>query len=200
MVLYSPKKHVDIATKLEHPCESDAAVPDDLKKALFNILTKRLYVVAKERTDFLREMINRANALRDEESRFKKTLDPEVADAVKNKRLLLWRWLLDEIAFEDPIVIDHMEKGVKLVGWEDDSPLYSKRRSSPSITETQLNSDAVWRRKALRGRASAPGEEELADQLWGETMKELDAGFLRGPFESEASVSEFLGRDDWSQS
>ena len=56
----SPMEHVDIATKLEHPCESDAAVPDDLKIALFNILTQGLHAVAKERTDFLREMINRA--------------------------------------------------------------------------------------------------------------------------------------------
>ena len=31
-------------------------------------------------------------------------------------------------------------------------------------------------------------------------MKELDAGFLRGPFESEAGVSEFLGRNDCSLS
>ena len=150
---YSPKEHVDIATKLEHPCESDAAVPDDLKIALFNILTKGLHEVAKERAEILKGMINRANDLRVEEARFKKTLDPEVADVVKHKRLLLFRWLLDEIAFEDPVVIDHMEKGVKLVGWEDDSLLYSKRCAAPTITETQLNSDAVWRRKALRGRA-----------------------------------------------
>ena len=32
---------------------SDAAVPDDLKIALFGVLTKGLHVVAKERTDFL---------------------------------------------------------------------------------------------------------------------------------------------------
>ena len=119
---YSPKEHVDIATKLEHPCESDAAFPDDLKVALFNILTKGLHAVAKERTELLREMINRANDLRDEESRFKKTLDPEVADVVKHKRLLLFRWLLDAISLEDPVLIDHMEKGVKLVG----SPLYPR--------------------------------------------------------------------------
>ena len=31
-------------------------------------------------------------------------------------------------------------------------------------------------------------------------MKELDAGFLKGPFESEAGVSEFLGCNDWSLS
>ena len=129
---YSPKEHVDIATKMAHPCESDAAVPDDLKIALFNVLTKGLHEIARERTELLKGMIHRANDLRDEESRFKKTLDPEVADVVKNKRLLLFRWLLDEIAFEDPVVIDHMEKGVKLVGWEDDSPLYSKRCSAPT--------------------------------------------------------------------
>ena len=46
----------------------------------------------------------------------------------------------------------------------------------------------------------AEHQAELADQLWDETMKELDAGFLRGPFESEASVSEFLGCTDWSLS
>ena len=55
----------------------------------------------------------------------------------------------------------------------------------------------MWRRKALRGRATSPGEEELADQLWDETMKELEAGFLKGPFESEEAVSAFLGCNDW---
>ena len=113
------------------------------------MLTKGLHEVARERTELLREMIKRANDLKEDESRFKTTLDPEVADVVKNKCLLLFRWLLKEIAFEDPVVIDHMEKGVKLVGWENDSPLYSKRCSAPTISETQLNSDAVWRRKAL---------------------------------------------------
>lgn len=52
---------------------------------------------------------------------------------------------MEEIGFEDPIVMDHMENGVRLVGWEEDSPLYSKRFSPPSITEAQLSSDAVWR-------------------------------------------------------
>ena len=152
---------MDIASKMDHPCKSDMAVPDDLKIALFNVLTKGLHEVAKERTEFLKEMIKRANDLRDEEPKFKKTLDPEVADVAKNKRLLLFHWLMSEIAFEDPVVIDHMEKGVKLVGWEVDSPLYSKRCSAPTISETQLNSDAVWRRKALKGRSSA-----LANWSW----------------------------------
>ena len=89
---------------------------------------------------------------------------------------------------------------MKLVGWENDSPLYFKRCSAPTISETQLNSDAVWRRKALKGRSAALGESELADQLWGETMKELDAGFLRGPFDSAADVGDFLGCKDWSLS
>ena len=193
-------EHVALARELEHPCESDAAVPDDLKIALFRVLTKGMHVVAKERTDFLRDMINRAKDLKEEEARFKSTLDPEVADVVKQKRLLLFRWLLEEISFEDPTVLDYMENGVKLVGWEEDSPLYSKRIAPPSITEAQLSSDAVWRRKAMRGRATSPGEEELAGQLWDETMKELEAGFLKGPFESEEAVSAFLGCNDWSLS
>ena len=197
---HSPKEHVDIATRMDHPCESDAAVPDDLKVALFNVLTKGMREIARERTELLREMIKKANDLKEDESKFKTTLDPEVADVVKNNRLLLFRWLLKEIDFEDPMVMDHLEKGVKLVGWENDSPLYSKRCSAPTISETQLNSDAVWRRKALKGRSAADGESELADQLWTETMKELEAGFLKGPFDSEADVSEFLGCTDWSLS
>ena len=136
-------EHVALARELEHPCESDAAVPDDLKIALFRVLTKGLHVVAKERTDFLRDMINRAKDLKEEEARFKSTLDPEVADVVKQKRLLLFRWVLEEISFEDPTVLDYMENGVKLVGWEEDSPLYSKRIAPPSITEAQLSSDGV---------------------------------------------------------
>lgn len=104
---------------------------------------------------------------------------------------------MEEIGFEDPIVMDHMENGVRLVGWEEDSPLYSKRFSPPSITEAQLSSDAVWRRRSLRGRAASQGEEELAGQLWTETMKELEARFLKGPFECEEEVSDFLGCNDW---
>ena len=69
--------------------EWSAAVPDDLKFALFNVLAKGLHEVARERTELLREMIKRANDLKEDESRFKTTLDPEVADVVKNKRLLL---------------------------------------------------------------------------------------------------------------
>ena len=50
------------------------------------------------------------------------------------------------------------------------------------------------------GKAMSQEEIDLAPQLWDETMKEVDLGFLVGPFESEAAVTEHLGVADWSMS
>lgn len=92
-----------------------------------------------------------------------------------------------------------LEDGVALTGWEPESPLYKKRWKVPTMTEQQLRSSAVWRRRAMMGKPMTKDEKELAPQLWEETMKEKDLGFVEGPF-SEQQISEKLGCDDWSAS
>ncbi len=47
--------------------------------------------------------------------------------------------------------------------------------------------------------ARPPTDEEIeqADLLHEESVKELDLGFLHGPFHTESEVSQFLGGDSW---
>ena len=145
------------------------------------------------------ECVEVAKRLALSEKLAKLKMDTNVAEVTKNKRLELWENLLTQIGFEDMKVVDHMRYGVQLTGWEPESPLYRKRWSPPTMTTEQLDASAVWRRKALMSKAASVDDLELAPQLLEETMKEVELGFLAGPY-LEAEVSQILGCHDWSMS
>lgn len=126
------------------------------------------------------------------------SMPSHVREVAAGKSLALFRKLLEETEFPDMSVCDYMEKGVCLTGWELDSPLYQKRRKPPSLTKEQLNHQAMWRGKAMMSKANQSIPEDH-DPLHEETLKEAQAGFLRGPYTSD-QIADILGTGDWSLS
>ena len=198
-IYHTYEQHMTCAFKLPHPALTEQGIPDDLKEAVFFVATHSLAHTAEFRLKRLSECVEVAKRLALSEKLAKLKMDTNVAEVTKNKRLELWEDLLTQIGFEDMNVVDHMRYGVQLTGWEPESPLYRKRWSPPSMTPEQLDASAVWRRKALMSKAASADELELAPQLLEETMKEVELGFLAGPY-LEAEVSQILGCNDWSMS
>ena len=123
-------------------------------------------------------------------------MSTSVSSVTKEKALVLWRELLKEAEFEDWEIVAHrMEQGVDLVGLE--SKLYAKKLQPPLMTPEQLLGQSVWQRKAMISRPITEEEMEQADLLNEECVKELELGFLQGPFHTESEVSQYLGGDSW---
>ena len=198
-IYFNPCDHLQMALGLQHPAFTHKGVPDDLKRAVFFVATRSMADVASFRISMLSECVDIAKRLSLAEKLAKVKMDKNVADVTKSKRIELWDKLLSQVGFEDINVVKYMREGVPLTGWEDKSPLYKQRWSPPTLTTEQLDHSAVWRRKALMGKPLTDEERDLAKLLMEETMNEVSAGFLDGPF-MESEVTERLGRSDWSMS
>ena len=198
-IYFNHQEHLQKALSLHHPAFTHKGVPDDLKRAVFFVATHSLAEVASHRINMLSECVGIAKRLTLAEKLAKIKMDKNVAEVTKAKRIELWEKLLTIVGFEDMEVVRYMREGVTLTGWEDESKLYKKRWNPPSMTTQQLDHSALWRRKALMGKPPTEDEIRNAKQLMDETTKEVDAGFLDGPF-LEDEVTEMLGRPDWSMS
>ena len=141
---------------------------------------------------YLQHMLETQRLLASEEEELRKTMPEHVNEVTAGKPLRLFRRLLEETGFPDMEVCTIMERGVPLTGVEPDSPLYPKKYRAAQLTTEQLDHQALWRRKAIVGKTMTDDERAQEADLEGETLSEVEAGFLRGPFSSE-EISNLVG-------
>jgi len=89
-VLMELEAHIARALQLPHPMDSAIVLPDQLKKALFSMVTKEPALVARERLEMLKLYRDRAADLHGAEAELHKKLPAHVQGVVKGKRLLLF--------------------------------------------------------------------------------------------------------------
>ena len=197
-IFRSYEEHVQCALQLPHPVESTEGVPDDLKRAAFNVVTKGMYEVARLRNEAMKDCLKMANDLKLDEKALHDTMDPSLAKITVRKKILLFERLLQEVNFEDMNVVSFLRDGVPLTGWEPESSLFAKRWNPPITTVECLDKSAKWQRKSVMTRPFGDEERDAAPTLWDETMSEVELGFLEGPYYDEDAVTSKLGTEDWS--
>lgn len=166
------------AFKLSHPIESTDGVPDDLKRAVFFVMTEGMQMTMEMRNKELKRCIETAKQLEGEEKRLHDEMNPGIAKVTAKKRICLFRKLLEEIHFEDMNVVDFLKQGVPLTGWEPESEIFFKRWNPPTTTVESLDGSAKWQRRAIMMRPFTAEEKDSAEVLWSETMNEVELGFL----------------------
>ena len=122
-----PGAHIARALQLLHPMDSTIVLPDPLKKALFNMITKEPAEIARERLEMLKLYRDRAADLREAESELHKKLPAHVQGVIKGKRLLLFEERLKANSFPDMQVMRDFVEGVDLVGEEPFSELFKEK-------------------------------------------------------------------------
>ena len=198
-IYFSFNEHVDKALQLEHPANTSSTVPDVLRRNLFTLLTQGYTAVAKQRILALKRIMQLKVELAAEERELRAKMHPMVSAVTKGKPLVLWRKLLENSGFPDvDVVFDHMVNGVDLVGLEPESAIYGKKYKPLMSTPQQLEGHAMWRRKATLAKPATEEEKEQAPRLTEECEKEVELGFLSGPFHSEQQVSDALQTDQWT--
>ncbi|CAE7620270.1 unnamed protein product [Symbiodinium sp. CCMP2592] len=107
-----------------------------------------------------------------EEESLRASMHADVASVTKGKAISLFRELLEETGFPDMSVVELLEKGAQ----------------------------SVLRREVLQRTKGLISESDYADMRSETAEEEVKAGFLAGPYTSEAQVSEILGTSAWSLS
>eukprot|EP00435_Cladocopium_sp_Y103_P034693 s357_g9.t1 len=152
-----------------------------------------------KRTAYLKHMIDSKQHLAAKEEILRQNMPDHVNTVTKGKPLCLFRQLLEETAFPDMEVCNIMEQGVPLTGEEPLSPLYYKKYRPAMMTPQQLDHQAIWRRKAMVGKSMTDDEFAQEQDLEAGSMAEVEAGFLLGPFSSDA-IADLVGSEQWSLS
>ena len=198
-IFHNPMQHLEKAFQLHHPSLSNTVVPDALRWNIFRLFTEGCHATAMMRTNGLKAMMAMKEQLRQQEEELKSKMPDHLKGVVKGKALCLFRKLLEETNFPDMRVCEMMEQGVGLTGFEPESNLFDKKFQPPSMTVQQLNHQAKWRRMQMMSQPMTSDEMEQREDLERESMTEVDAGFLKGPF-TVNQISEMLQSDDWSLS
>eukprot|EP00435_Cladocopium_sp_Y103_P068420 s303_g31.t1 len=196
---FSPDEHVRMAMRLQHPASQFTLVPDGLRYNIFLLCTEGPHAMAQKRTAYLNHMLALKRTLDKEEERLRNTMPRHVERVTQGKPLCLFRRLLEETKFPDMEVCNIMERGVPLTGEEPSSPLYIKKCRAAMLTPQQLYHQAVWRRKAMTAKTMNDDECLQEKDLEDESLAEVEAGFLSGPFLQE-EISELVGSEQWSLS
>ena len=194
---FSPTAHFDRAIQLRHPALEFHVVPDVLWVNFFRLCTLGPHALARMRIAALKDVMKLKLEMAEQEKQMRDGMENHVKVVTKGKPLLLWKTLLEETAFPDMNVCKYMEEGVHLTGHEDPSPLYMTKYAPATLTVEQLDHQAIWKRRAMMGKAMTEEEAEQSADLKRESMDEVSAGFLEGPF-TEAQLTQRLGSDQWS--
>lgn len=195
----TPLEHLNMAGALRHPMESTEGVNSNLRIAVAKTMSLGKAATAKKRLESLEESTALARKLAEAETHCRSAMAETVKAVTKGKRLELFRKLLEEVRFEDMKVVDFMKNGVTLTGWEPESELFAKKWNPPSLTVEYLDATAAWRREVMKNKAVTPDELQNCDLLWTETAKEVELGYLEGPY-TEAELDSLFGFTSWSSS
>lgn len=136
-----------------------------------------------------------AKQLEAKEKELHLSLPGPMEKVLANKKLLLWKSLLEKYGYDDLGVCDLMIKGVPLVGQHDTPSCYPEKVKLATMTEEDLRRSAKWR--PIIGRQFSQ-EEEHGVHLMEATTEEVNLGFLEGPFSTEEEVSRYFGHDNWA--
>ena len=151
-------------------------------------------VVSDSFKSFLEHVTGLTEKLRTDEEALHRSFPLELQRVLKGKRLLLFRSLLEEYNYDDVGVWKVLRDGPTLTGNQDHPP-YSERQFRPATLSTeQLERESCWQRASVTSKTSSPQDVATLTSL-GEA--EVAAGFVSGPYHTDAEVTKALGRSDW---
>ena len=177
---------------MEHPFDDCSSVPDDLKRAMFWLLTEGPAEVARQRRQTLDWYKNLSTQMEGAEQLLHQQLDPEREAIIHDKKLLLFARMCADAGVEDAGLVDLLLNGVKLTGRGGTTAHFEEDVKEPSISNVQSMKSSIWTRKKILGRSSGDVSKRVLKVIWDGACDEAAKGWLSGPY-TEQSLTEKLG-------
>ncbi len=193
----TPEQSVAASELIEHPIDMQIPIPDLLLRAIATVLESGPQEVVACRAAHCRRLLQRRSELEVDEASLHDGLDSQVRAVLKDKKILLWKELLVETEFADLDIVDEVLGGIKLVGTASTSNEFPAGFTAAQQSVKQLQSQSIWRRRASVGKCTPSGDPEADEELWRQSLQEVDDGWLAGPYYSEDEVSKLLDTSDW---
>lgn len=183
---------VQEALKLQHPFDSSFSVSDDAKRAMYWLLTCGPEEVKRNREQLFEHYAKLKEELKDEEYKLHSAMDPDRERLIHDKQILLFRRLCEDAGVDDPGLTDLLINGVQLTGQAEETGQFENLVVEPTMNNVQLMKSSKWTRKKILSSSTRGCTQDVRTHIWQEALKEVEKGWLSGPF-SEETLETMLG-------
>ena len=195
--LRSPEEFIAEASDLMHPLDAHSTLDDLTKQAIFDIVTMGPLELTKARLTALKHIQATVKSLESEEKTLHEQTPKHLNKILRNKNLLTFKRLLQELSYPDTGIVDEIINGFHLVGTTSPSNVFPKHVVPASMTMDELKSRAEMQRKSLASQCVSSGDPAMDQELWNKTLEEIESGWILGPF-TETEVSKLLNTVAWN--
>ena len=167
-----------------HPVNQPARLPKELEEALeitFESVKGGLEL-RKHRLKSASMMMEAALESRQEECELHRNMPEHLRRVMRNKKLVLFKHLLERGHYHDAKIADEMKTGFPLNGWLPESGVFPPRLKLPEIHPDAFNEMIPAFSSRTLAAVKSSGDAELDQQLWDATCEEVQLGFVKGPF------------------
>ena len=189
---WSTSEFVEKALDITHPF-SDITCDPSVWRAAFLLATRGPVAFGDLRLRELAKWRVRSRELEKDEAALHRSLHPDVVGSVGRKKLLLLREMLREACFPGAeAVFESMVSGFTVLGPVPATGVFPEDGGkTATLREADLRREAPLARAALAGSKPPQEDEDLVQAVFDETLREIELGWMRGPFTAEELDSKF---------
>ena len=183
------EQYVEEACKLTHPMNMDARLSDELSTALGAQFLEDALELRKIRIQTSHSILKMSAELAGDERKLHDRSPKHIQRILKNKKVLLFKRLLEQVGYKDSKIADEIMQGFPLNGWLPGSHVFPPRLRLPEIHPEAFEAMIPSFTSRTLAAVKSCGDIELDRELWNATMEEVQLGFMKGPF-SPSSLPE----------
>lgn len=165
---------------------TQAELPEPMVGAVHFSASRSLEYVGQTRSETLRSMVAKAKELSNAEWELKQTLSDRRREVLAQKRLLLFKWMLEQSGSTDVDLFQDLCKGFDLTGSLPESNTFAKKFRPAQLPTDALRSIANTAREALLTSTKGSGDHDLDVGVYEATLAECHKGFLVGPISADS--------------
>ena len=174
---------VEEASRLFHPFDSLAQLPDYLTRSLFEQLVSSPTDLCKARLLKMQRWRDRAKELEPFEAKLREAMHPQVRQVLAGKRLCLLEEMAKDIQWPDTELFAEIRSGFRLVGCLKPSGVFRVGGALGALSEDELMQQSAVRKADLLSKIAQAKVDENAQQLFDVTMEEAkQKHWLEGPY------------------
>jgi len=179
----SEQQFIEQMVRFGHPMNLQSNLPEALRDTLeiYNSMDAQQRMAY--RANKLGFWLKRLLELKNQENTLKQSLDPEVAQVLQTKNILLWKDMLKSNHYSDMEVVSEFMSGSMLVGCVERTGLWPAKFQPAAIGVEELHQVAITERTLFQQQFGQGNQEQYLDEVWAKTLDEVKAGALVGPFD-----------------
>eukprot|EP00435_Cladocopium_sp_Y103_P001953 s3084_g1.t1 len=182
-VFRTPEEFLEEALKLRHPFNIPVSNDLDNLESIAKVLQLGKLGVMKFRLQQLQKYRELADTFEEEENELRTGMHPDLRAIMSTKRLLLFRRMMEDAGIVDERLFEELKNGFRLTGQLEASGQFKPRFKPAELSVEELRKTSKWAKAAVVGSCKRVAENsEVAAAVWEETMVQLKAGWIKGPY------------------